>query len=817
MSQKTGKGQRSLYSPINKDDDSQNFTKSLVELQLSDQKINPIEEDSLSFLSSTDSSDSDDIKDYFSSRQKQYASTLKQIMEQELEEPEFGHMMDKIIRMLIYLAHSTQDDDPKTSDINSAIKYLKNQSVQDAITAIGAHDEQLATDFQDSFSDKHEMAAMEIMLEICMKILNMRKLINDYPMIFVPISFKLYQPRFMTKKSERKHKLKKQKKQRVKERRRSSVLSSNISNIKHNRFSSNINDIDEENSLSELSGDHTQALTDENINNKFKNTNNNDDSKINHTQSLPVQTNQQLKCKNTQKRSKTSSKVRFQKTRSGLSLALLPIPRRSSKIFGKNGGHFSDQSTIFKHRLSDVSKDQINIVRSSIISPSMNDIEEEDIIDNTQNVRIDSIYIKNACKSTINNISLSRKSSHKLIRKSAESNKLREWAKAFVFKQVGEITYDELMREYIQKGKTLICEGCQTEIKLKESNRLNSMKLKQYEAGESDRNVNNDNNISHGEIYNTNDKFKKPFLFHDLYCETLRKYKEAIRQYAFEYEFNERYQRIPELNDPDRLLHLFALKDDLLVVDSALSRNAKKQEDKKPHKPRFKNRNHGHYHLHYNQKDKADRSHSSMGWQSDFYVDSTDAGLRRERRLALLNLYREAEKKVQLPKELSMQRTIQQLDNETSNELPELLRYIDVTTFGRPLWYFCVDQLSTKDRPPLWNILEFLATELPTSMAINILKSTRDALVRFQVEPLDAVCLKIISASTYPIATALYLAAFMQSNATRDSSRKEKFDIISKKYIDIGTDLLSQIESDHLLAILIEIPSNIDGLSILDI
>ena len=166
--------------------------------------------------------------------------------------------------------------------------------------------------------------------------------------------------------------------------------------------------------------------------------------------------------------------------------------------------------------------------------------------------------------------------------------------------------------------------------------------------------------------------------------------------------------------------------------------------------------------------------------------------------------------------ELTAQRTVCQLEGE-SRDLPELLRYLDTSCFGRSLWFFCVDQLSTKDRPPLWSILEFLATELPTNMAIKLLRSTRDALVRFHVDSLDHVCLKVISNSTYPIATALYLAAFMQHNAKQDSSRSRQFGEIHRKYTKIATALLAQIESDHLLAILIEIPSDIDELSILDI
>ena len=217
-------------------------------------------------------------------------------------------------------------------------------------------------------------------------------------------------------------------------------------------------------------------------------------------------------------------------------------------------------------------------------------------------------------------------------------------------------------------------------------------------------------------------------------------------------------------------------------------------------------------------------SFASSTFGSNTTIDCSDTGLRRERRLALVYLWREAvdqgaPTQLEIGLELTdlvEQRTVFQLEGE-SRELPELLQYIDVSIFGTPLWYFCVDQLSTKDRPPLWNILEFLGTELQTSKAIRLLQQTSDALVRFDVSSLDNVCLKIIAASTYPIATALYLAAFMRHNARRDSSRKEHFGRIHKKYSKIATDLLSQIESDHLLAILIEIPSNIDDLSILDI
>ena len=46
------------------------------------------------------------------------------------------------------------------------------------------------------------------------------------------------------------------------------------------------------------------------------------------------------------------------------------------------------------------------------------------------------------------------------------------------------------------------------------------------------------------------------------------------------------------MDKPDRFIHLFAMKDTLLVVDSALSRNAN-TDDKKPSKPKPKKERRG--------------------------------------------------------------------------------------------------------------------------------------------------------------------------------------------------------------------------------
>ena len=57
----------------------------------------------------------------------------------------------------------------------------------------------------------------------------------------------------------------------------------------------------------------------------------------------------------------------------------------------------------------------------------------------------------------------------------------------------------------------------------------------------------------------------------------------------------------------------------------------------------------------------------------------------------------------------------------------------------------------------------------------------------------------------------------MKSLQALDLSRSEELETIVSKYMQIAIELLSQIESDHLLAMILEIPSDIDRMSIWEI
>ena len=80
---------------------------------------------------------------------------------------------------------------------------------------------------------------------------------------------------------------------------------------------------------------------------------------------------------------------------------------------------------------------------------------------------------------------------------------------------------------------------------------------------------------------------------------------------------------------------------------------------------------------------------------------------RRKRKLGARQLYNDIFKYDSDP---HTRLIIAENEYETKH-LPLIIQNMDVFMYGIPLWYFIVDQLTTKDRPTLWKILEFMFFE----------------------------------------------------------------------------------------------------------
>ena len=122
-----------------------------------------------------------------------------------------------------------------------------------------------------------------------------------------------------------------------------------------------------------------------------------------------------------------------------------------------------------------------------------------------------------------------------------------------------------------------------------------------------------------------------------------------------------------------------------------------------------------------------------------------------------------------------------------------------------------------KQLPALWRLLAYISMEMSTLKAIKLLSAHRKDLAKAKnVDDLDLVCTSVIKASTYPINTALYMSMFMNDLAHLYDSRKDEFQASSSKYIDVAMEMIDSVSSDHLLALLVEVPSDIYNMNVLD-
>ena len=148
-----------------------------------------------------------------------------------------------------------------------------------------------------------------------------------------------------------------------------------------------------------------------------------------------------------------------------------------------------------------------------------------------------------------------------------------------------------------------------------------------------------------------------------------------------------------------------------------------------------------------------------------------------------------------------------------------MLICIDFGLYGGSLWYFAISKLEIKDRECLWIILKLITNKSSTNTSLSdYWKKTSLSLIWCNIQRLKDLCLNVIVHSMLPTHTAFHLSTCIKELSKSDESRRNDFDGMMPFSICICHDLSSEIESDHLLAIMIETPSDIvNNLSIIDI
>ena len=367
-----------------------------------------------------------------------------------------------------------------------------------------------------------------------------------------------------------------------------------------------------------------------------------------------------------------------------------------------------------------------------------------------------------------------------------------EWAvgylKRFKFSYIGHKTYGELMalgagRRGNGDEGLIRCGGCRMAIHPVDGN-------ERYPVHR---------------VGGTANKFQFEYAFHDDQCLNLRKYKEAIRGYVFESELSRsRPKRAsPLIRGETRILELFRERDLVLAVDDSL------------------------------ELPRPSMAGSNRNESGSSVLSESMVKLRRRRKLAMHHLFRESideyreidsrfnddeQRHDKLAEFAVMTKENNLIDEEFESENHRILKYVDFEVHGVSLWSFCMAELEMKDRASLWTVCSLIMSKMSTASAIRLLHRSKAHLMRFDVARLKTLCLSVIETATFPPHTALYLSAFLEDLSRENASRREEMDEFVALLSGICQDLLGQIESDHLLAIMIETPSDIlGGLSIIEI
>ena len=142
--------------------------------------------------------------------------------------------------------------------------------------------------------------------------------------------------------------------------------------------------------------------------------------------------------------------------------------------------------------------------------------------------------------------------------------------------------------------------------------------------------------------------------------------------------------------------------------------------------------------------------------------------------------------------------------------MPEAIKYLDLREFALPLAQFAIYQAKVKEYAGFWTLLAFLSSHIDTPTCLELLEEHVTTLFplhsqknRVLLQWLTTIC----EGSVYPIATCLYIAAFVEEHGP-DYFSEEEAEKLYHHFVNMAHSLMAETESEHLTAIMLEMPTN---------
>ena len=144
-------------------------------------------------------------------------------------------------------------------------------------------------------------------------------------------------------------------------------------------------------------------------------------------------------------------------------------------------------------------------------------------------------------------------------------------------------------------------------------------------------------------------------------------------------------------------------------------------------------------------------------------------------------------------------------------ELEQICQSFDLLEYGVEMATFLIILLKRKQLDALWSALGIVLEYMPYENARHILEIYQADLRHGKPEQLKCVCDRIMRGSNFSVHIALFLAEYMENNSKADLARYEQWIKYSKSYEQSAGATINTIESNHLLAVLLDIPLTYSG------
>eukprot|EP01083_Nonionella_stella_P198547 728862_1 len=153
------------------------------------------------------------------------------------------------------------------------------------------------------------------------------------------------------------------------------------------------------------------------------------------------------------------------------------------------------------------------------------------------------------------------------------------------------------------------------------------------------------------------------------------------------------------------------------------------------------------------------------------------------------------------------------------SELKDVIHFFDILKYGPFMARFILNEIRKCNVPELWDILSVIMEAMPFPMGLRILNEQMRDLRRSKPERLFKLCNEMVDGTNFGVAAALRMAEYFRKVSKTDIFQETTWRTKSIEFEKKAHELINDIESDHLLYILLTIPlyDTNDAMSILSL